>query len=101
MSKQSAVPHTFKSPVLVLLSFWRLFYFERIKKNKTPEHQRDKAGALSDVIGALKSLGDGRVVIYPCYRAVMVKVIAQLISAVKIYIIVHLSAGGSIKTVVL
>lgn len=37
-------------------------------------------------MAVLKSLGRGRMVIPPDYRVDMVKVIAQLISAVKIYI---------------
>lgn len=75
-----------------------LFYFvEKIKTHLGSEHQRDNTWALNGLMVVLKSFGSGRVVIPPHCKADMVEVIAQLISAVKIYKNVHLKAAGSIK----
>lgn len=75
------------------------FYFAGEKNHtsgiRAPKTQR--GDSLTGLMVVLKSLESGRVVIPPIYKAAMVKVIAQLISAVKIYINVQLRAAGSIK----
>lgn len=87
VAEHSVASHSFNSPVLVPLIFGGSVLSCR-KKNHTSgirAPKRQNWGSLSGLMVVLKSPGSGRVVIPPGYRADMVRVIAQLISAVKIH----------------
>lgn len=77
----STVTHVFSGG-----SFWSFYFI--LQKNKhtvsrlrTPKRQC--WSSLSGLMVLLKSFGSGRVIIPLCYKADLLKVIAQLISAVK------------------